>query len=85
MTASSTAIEVIGWISTILFLLSILAPKRVHLHALGMLTSITTGVYAYAHDATAIWVKWTIALFINAYMWNRERQAASPETKANPH
>lgn len=62
-------IEVIGWISTLLFLVSIVIPQRIHLHSLGILTSITTGIYAYSHDATAIWVKWGIALFFHSYMW----------------
>ncbi len=64
-------IETIGWVSTSLFLISILVPQRVHLHALGVFTSITTGIYAYAHEATAIWVKWAIALFFHSYMWYR--------------
>lgn len=50
-------IEAIGWFSTILFLISIIIPSRVHLHLLGILASITTGVYAYYHGATALWVK----------------------------
>ena len=62
-------LEGVGWLSTILFLVSILVPQRIHLHALGILTSITTGVYAYYYGATAIWVKWVIALFFHAYMW----------------
>ncbi len=62
-------LEGVGWLSTILFLVSILVPQRIHLHALGIFTSITTGVYAYYHGATAIWVKWVIALFFHAYMW----------------
>ncbi|MFN7903965.1 MAG: hypothetical protein ACK5P5_02175 [Pseudobdellovibrionaceae bacterium] len=62
-------IETIGWISTVLFLISIIIPNRVHLHMLGILTSATTGFYAYYHGATAIWVKWVIALFFHAYMW----------------
>jgi hypothetical protein len=61
-------IESIGWISTASFLVSILLPNRIHLHALGVFSSITTGIYAYAHDATAIWVKWVIALFFHLYM-----------------
>ncbi len=61
-------IETIGWISTSLFLVSILMPQRIHLHSLGILTSITTGVYAYSHAATAIWVKWLIAFFFHSYM-----------------
>jgi hypothetical protein len=62
-------IEIIGWFSTLLFLVSILMPQRVHLHSLGTITSITTGIYAYHHGATAIWVKWCIALFFHCYMW----------------
>jgi hypothetical protein len=62
-------IEIIGWISTLLFLVSIIIPQRIHLHALGVFAAITTGVYAYAHDATAIWVKWLIAFFFHSYMW----------------
>lgn len=66
--------EIIGWISTLLFLVSILVPNRVHLHSLGVLTSLTTGVYAYYHGATAIWVKWLIALFLHAYAWFKYRK-----------
>jgi hypothetical protein len=62
-------IEIIGWVSTALFLISILLPQRKQLHALGVLTAITTGIYAYSHGATAIWVKWVIAFFFHLYMW----------------
>ena len=61
-------IETIGWISTLTFLISIIMPQRIHLHSLGLFTSVTTGVYAYHHGATAIWVKWAIAFFFHAYM-----------------
>lgn len=61
-------IEAIGWLSTGLFLISIIIPARNHLHVLGIFTSITTGIYAYYHGATAIWVKWVIALFFHTYM-----------------
>lgn len=75
---SNIIIEIIGWTSTLLFLISILMPQRIHLHSLGVFTSITTGIYAYAHEATAIWVKWAIALFFHSYMWiklGREQKA----------
>jgi len=62
-------IELIGWISTATFLVSIILPQRVRLHELGMFTSVTTGIYAYSHGATAIWVKWLIAFFFHGYMW----------------
>lgn len=71
-------IELIGWTSTLLFLISILIPRRVHLHVLGIFASITTGIYAYAHGATAIWVKWAIAFFFHLYMWRK----TSAELKA---
>jgi hypothetical protein len=80
-------IEAIGWISTALFLLSIVIRQRVHLHVLGVFTAVTTGVYAYAHDATAIWVKWIIALFFHAYMWvkltREEKARAKAEDERN--
>jgi hypothetical protein len=69
MDTSVIAIEAIGWVSTGLFLFSIIVPQRRHLHALGVVTAITTGLYGYAHGATAIWVKWVIAFFFHAYMW----------------
>jgi hypothetical protein len=71
-------IESIGWLSTALFLVSIVVPQRVHLHMLGIATSITTGIYAYSHGATAIWVKWVLASGFHAYMWYRtsSRKAA---------
>ena len=68
MRTEDLIIEIIGWISTIAFLLSIVVPQRVSLHQLGIFTSITTGIYAYHHGATAIWVKWVIALFFHLYM-----------------
>lgn len=77
MDMTTITIEVIGWISTLTFLISIVAPQRIHLHTLGMFTSVTTGVYAYAHGATAIWVKWVIAFFFHAYMWIKLRKTAA--------
>ena len=70
-------IEIIGWISTGLFLVSILIPKRVHLHALGVMAAVTTGIYAYYYDATAIWVKWLIAFFFHSYMWYKMTKESS--------
>ena len=69
MTTNQIIMEVIGWVSTGLFLVSIIVPQRAHLHILGIFTSITTGIYAYHHGATAIWVKWATALFFHSYMW----------------
>lgn len=68
MSLYEVSIEAIGWISTGLFLWSIIHPNRAKLHQLGILSSITTGIYAYHHGATAIWVKWLIALFFHLYM-----------------
>ena len=62
------AIEVIGWASTVAFLISIVTPQRHRLHQFGIFTAVTTCIYAYAHDATAIWVKWILAFFFHIYM-----------------
>ena len=78
-------IETVGWISTGLFLFSILAPNRIHLHSLGVATAVTTGYYAFMHDATAIWVKWFIAFFFHLYMWiklKKQNNALAIETNA---
>lgn len=75
MTTEQIVIECIGWISTLTFLVSIILPQRVRLHELGILTSILTGIYSYAHGATAIWVKWLIAFFFHSYMWWKLRKA----------
>ena len=64
----SLFVEIIGWTSTAAFLVSIILPKRIYLHQLGIFTAITTGFYAYEHGATAIWVKWLIAFFFHIYM-----------------
>ncbi len=69
MLSQTLIMEAIGWLSTLLFLISILMPQRIHLHSLGVFTALTTGVYAYYHGATAIWVKWAIAFFFHVYMW----------------
>ena len=73
MTEYEMIVEAIGWISTASFLVSIVIPQRIQLHKLGVFTSITTGIYAYSHGATAIWVKWIIALFFHVYMWRKLR------------
>jgi len=75
MIERQVVIETIGWISTASFLISILMPNRIHLHQLGVFTSITTGIYAYSHGATAIWVKWLIAFFFHAYMVVKSKRA----------
>lgn len=69
MELKTIVFEGIGWISTATFLISIIAPNRPQMHSLGVFTSVTTGIYAYHHGATAIWVKWAIAFFFHAYMW----------------
>ena len=74
MNSQEVTIELIGWISTVTFLVSIILPQRIGLHSLGMFTAITTGIYGYAHGATAIWVKWIIAFFFHAYMWMKLKQ-----------
>ncbi len=71
MSSTNLLIEAVGWISTALFLVSIVVPNRDRLHQLGILASITTGIYAFAHGATAIWIKWIIALFFHLYMLYR--------------
>lgn len=68
MTSQEIIIEIIGWISTATFLISILLPQRLRLHEWGMFTSVTTGIYAFSHGATAIWVKWVIAFFFHLHM-----------------
>lgn len=78
VSSTQIVIETIGWISTATFLVSIVLPKRVGLHQLGMFTAVTTGFYAYCHGATAIWVKWAIAFFFHGYMWWKLRNAAPP-------
>lgn len=69
MDTKEILIEAVGWISTITFLVSIVLPKRIRLHEWGVFTSVTTGIYAFYHGATAIWVKWLIAFFFHVYMW----------------
>ena len=69
-------IEIIGWTSTLVFLVSIVMPQRKHLHALGIFTAVTTGIYAYSHDATAIWVKWAIAFFFHSYMFCKVKKSS---------
>ena len=74
--------EIIGWISTAAFLISIVIPSRVQLHQLGVFTSITTGIYAFHHGATAIWMKWVIALVFHGYMIWKLRSGARPSEKS---
>jgi len=71
MSVENVMIEIIGWISTATFLISIVMPQRVRLHEFGMFTAVTTGIYGYAYGATAIWVKWLIAFFFHFYMWRK--------------
>ncbi|MBY0316608.1 MAG: hypothetical protein K2Q26_13880 [Bdellovibrionales bacterium] len=68
-------IEAIGWISTVIFLISIVMPRREHLHWMGVFASITTGIYAFSYGATAIWVKWLVAFFFHSYMILKERRS----------
>ncbi|MFZ4404028.1 MAG: hypothetical protein ACOYOK_08000 [Pseudobdellovibrionaceae bacterium] len=75
MSIQTVFIESIGWISTAAFLLSIVVSNRISLHQLGVFASITTGIYAFSHGATAIWVKWIIALFFHLYMWIKLKKA----------
>lgn len=82
--SSEILIEIVGWASTASFLYSILVPNRIRLHQLGIFASVTTGVYAYAHGATAIWVKWLIALFFHAYMIRQTYMSERAKRPAAP-
>ena len=81
MQYSEIIIEIIGWLSTLTFLISIVLPERMKLHEWGMFTSIITGIYAYAHGAVAIWVKWIIAFFFHLYMWQKLRAIKMADCK----
>jgi|GEM_PF-4069052 len=82
----SLGIEMIGWASTLAFLLSILHPNRSRLHQMGIFTAVTTTIYAYAHGATAIWVKWVCAFFVHAYMiWKLRSEKPSTTGEAPEH
>ena len=75
MSTNELIIETVGWVSTIAFLISIVVPQRMNLHWLGLFTAVTTGIYGYAHGATAIWVKWAIAFFFHGYMiWKLKKE-----------
>ena len=76
MSLTVILMETVGWSSTVLFLFSIIVPNRIHLHLLGILTAITTGIYSYYHGATAIWVKWLIAFFFHIYMLRKTKNSA---------
>jgi hypothetical protein len=77
-------VECIGWASTGAFLISILVPNRVRLHQLGVFASVTTGIYAYSHGATAIWVKWFIAFFFHSYMiWKTTASLSAADPAAD--
>lgn len=76
LTWQVVVIETIGWLSTFIFLFSIVLPRRVRLHEWGMLTAVLTAIYGYSHGATAIWVKWIIAFFFHLWMWRKLRQEA---------
>ena len=89
MDTGTIAIELVGWISTAIFLLSIVVSDRIRLHQLGIFAALTTGAYAYYHGATAIWVKWAMAFFFHLYMiWKLSSKESSsgiiplPETAA---
>lgn len=79
MDIKNFGMEAIGWLSTITFLISIVLPQRQKLHEWGVFTAVTTGVYAYYHGATAIWVKWLIAFFFHGYMWLKLRKKTSSD------
>ena len=84
LSTGNNYIEAIGWLSTATFLLSIVLSQRIRLHEWGLFTAVTTGIYAYHHGATAIWVKWFIAFFFHLYMWvklkGEEAKARRPVT-----
>lgn len=83
MNIEKIVVEVIGWSSTAAFLISILVPSRIRLHQLGVFTSVTTGIYAFSHGATAIWVKWFIAFFFHAYMIQKTVSSANESKKSS--
>ena len=75
-------IEIIGWISTCLFISSFLVRKRSLLHSLGFAACIFKMIYSYHYHVWPLFVNWVLLFFIELYQWRSyksEEQASIDE------
>ena len=72
---STLVIETIGWISTILNLISILTPSRRNLHLIGFFAAMATFVYAVGINAWPLSVKWGVMMVLQVTQTWKYRHA----------
>lgn len=73
------AIEIIGWLSTIIFVASFMVKDRATLHLLGFVACIFKLVYSYQHAVWPLFVNWVILLFVQAYQFYAHRYPNAKE------
>lgn len=57
-------VEIIGWISTVLFVLSFVVKDRVTLHGLGAVACVFKLIYSYHHQVWPLFVNWVILIIV---------------------
>jgi len=72
---SGPIVELIGWISTVLNLISILTPNRRNLHLIGFFAATATFVYAVGINAQPLIVKWAVMMVLQVTQTWKHRHA----------
>lgn len=66
-------LEAIGWLSTILFVLSFMVKDRSMLHLLGAIACVFKLIYSYEHAVWPLFANWVILIFVQTIQFVRLR------------
>ena len=73
---SNLMIEIIGWTSTVLFVVSLLVKERSLLHLLGFIACFFKIYYCYEKAVWPLFTNWVILLFVQAWQFYVHRETA---------
>jgi len=60
-------IEVIGWVGTLILVLSYLVKTRLSLHIIALVSCLLKLVYCYEHAVWPLFANWAVLVFVHIY------------------
>jgi hypothetical protein len=60
-------LEVIGWVGTLILVLSYLVKTRISLHIVALVSSVLKLYYCYEHAVWPLFANWAVLVFVHIY------------------
>lgn len=59
------ALEIIGWVGTLILVLSYLAKTRITLHVIAFISTVLKLYYCYQHEVWPLFANWVALFFLH--------------------